>query len=707
MKKTLPAFYYLAHFNEFLQFFEGTHKHLLSTEAKQFITQFKQTDKSLQALIVRIANRKHPVVALKTLYYEEIGDPAPLIEQLISIGWVSPLSQATPELLAEALPKSELLTLLKHQGATLPKSSIKKAALQRYFCEHVNIGEIHELIDMPFIVRQFDVPLQFLLFLYFGHMKGTLSQFSMRDLGVIKTRSDAVTGEPKFNSEDDAKNAFFYSKNTEFIDMKRKFALTNLDTLPEVTSAYGVNAKNTWLYKVGRSALDAQKEWALNALALSENDKAQELWIREQYKDGNKELVEKRLNEIIESGSSETLLVFAEDFYARKYQKKRTSTLTDMLRKATRCLPIDSRYNTQVEQGVVAYYSRKNIFAIRTENQLWRSLFGLCFWSVLYEQDCANLSNEFERAPPVLKQGTFYKTHSETIDRHLNSFKNNDDLFSFLLKNATKHYGKSNSIFKWRSHLVDRLKPLLQHASLSSILAQLKAMSQDYNALCDGYPDIMVIDNNQLRFEEIKAPGDSLRRNQLITIQKLQKLGFDVQITQVEWVRDPNQLYCVIDIETTGGKAEHHRITEIGIVKMQGNRVIDTWQTLVNPQRHIPSAITRLTGITNAMVADAPLFSDIADALDQYTENTLFVAHNVNFDLGFIKHEFARLHRHYRRPKLCTVQQCRQAFPGLASYSLANLTAHFDISMESHHRALSDAKAAAALLSLILEKETQ
>ncbi len=556
MKKTLPAFYYLAHFNEFLQFFEGTHKHLLSTEAKQFITQFKQTDKSLQALIVRIANRKHPVVALKTLYYEEIGEPAPLIEQLISIGWVSPLSQATPELLAEALPKSELLALLKHQGATLPKSSIKKAALQRYFCEHANITEINELIDMPFIVRQFDTPLQFLLFLYFGHMKGTLSQFSMRDLGVIKTRSDAVTGEPKFDSEDDAKNAFYFARNTVFINMKRKFALTNLNTLPEVTSAYGINAKNTWLYEAGKSALDAQKErglreqelkeWGLNALALSENDNAQELWIREQYKDGNKELVEKRLNDIIESGSSETLLVFAEDFYARKYQKKRTSTLTDMLRNATRCVPIDSRYNTQVEQGVVAYYSRKNIFAIRTENQLWRSLFGLCFWSVLYEQDKANLGNEFERAPPALKQGVFYKTHKETIDRHLKSFKNNDELFSFLLKNATKHYGKSNSIFKWRSHLVDHLKPLLQHASLSSILAQLKAMSQDYNALCDGYPDIMVIDDNQLRFEEIKAPGDSLRRNQLITIQKLQKLGFDVQITQVEWLRDPNQLISYI-----------------------------------------------------------------------------------------------------------------------------------------------------------------
>jgi DNA polymerase-3 subunit epsilon len=104
------------------------------------------------------------------------------------------------------------------------------------------------------------------------------------------------------------------------------------------------------------------------------------------------------------------------------------------------------------------------------------------------------------------------------------------------------------------------------------------------------------------------------------------------------------------------------------------------------------------------MVADAPVFAQVADAIDQFTAGCVFVAHNVNFDYGFIKEEFNRLGRPYRRPKLCTVREMRKHFKGLPSYSLANLTKHFDIEMQRHHRAMSDAIAASELLNMINEK---
>ena len=175
-------------------------------------------------------------------------------------------------------------------------------------------------------------------------------------------------------------------------------------------------------------------------------------------------------------------------------------------------------------------------------------------------------------------------------------------------------------------------------------------------------------------------------------------------MTTVTWHRDPNQPYVVVDIETTGGNSAYHRITEVGMVKMVAGEVVDTYQTLINPNRRIPASITRLTGISEEMVADAPYFEEVAEAIAQFSEDAVFVAHNVNFDYGFIKQEFARLEQTFRRPKLCTVREMRKVFPGLPSYSLANLTRHFDISMERHHRALSDAKAAATLLNLIHEK---
>jgi DNA polymerase-3 subunit epsilon len=229
----------------------------------------------------------------------------------------------------------------------------------------------------------------------------------------------------------------------------------------------------------------------------------------------------------------------------------------------------------------------------------------------------------------------------------------------------------------------------------------LLAMCGNWNLYNDGYPDIMVLANNELRFEEIKAQGDTLRRNQLMQLQSLRSVNIDVGITTVDWTLDPMQPYAVIDIETTGGRAGSHKITEIGMIKMVNGEVVDQWQSLINPQRRIPSMITSLTGITNDMVADAPLFTDIADEVERFTENCIFVAHNVNFDYGFIREEFARLNRMYKRPKLCTVQQMRKHFKGLKSYSLANLTKHFEIGMERHHRALSDAVAAGELLKMV------
>ena len=705
LKKTLPTFYYLDHFREFLAFFDGDNHALLTDDAREFIKTFRQSNQALQAMIVRIANRKHPVIALKTLQYEELDDVDGLLDTLRQWQWITHIGHAPAKLLAQTLPKADLFDLLVKMAKPLPPKSINKADLQTYFETQCQDETHPEFADTPFIFRNFDTIIRFLLFLYFGHLRGKLNQFSMRDLGVMRTRADAVTGEARFDTAEDAFHAFQYALNRESLKEKGLSEPPSIESLPPVSSLEGVRLKNKWLYDLGRYFLNEHRDFALKALALSECDEAQEKWLRETYKDGDKDVVEKRLLDIIESASSETLLLFAEDFYARKYKKKRTSALTDMLRDATRCLPIDSRYNQQVEQGVVAYYSRKGIFALRTENQLWRGLFGLTFWPVLYEQDSANLSNEFDRIPPALKHNQLYQLHSEAIEDLLTSLVSVDAFMQTLTRNAAANYGKQNAVFMWRTNLLEQLKQFLELAPLDGVINHLRAMCQDYTSLSDGYPDIMVIENNALRFEEIKAPGDKLRRNQLVSLHKLRHHGFDVQITQVEWVRDPNQIYAVVDIETTGGRAEHHRITEIGIVKMQGTKVIDSWQTLLNPQRHIPASITRLTGIDNAMVADAPLFCDIADQLDAFTQDAIFVAHNVNFDLGFIKQEFARLERYYRRPKLCTVQQCRRVFPGLASYSLANLTKHFEIGMDRHHRALSDAKAAAELLKLVLDNE--
>ena len=161
-------------------------------------------------------------------------------------------------------------------------------------------------------------------------------------------------------------------------------------------------------------------------------------------------------------------------------------------------------------------------------------------------------------------------------------------------------------------------------------------------------------------------------------------------------------LYTIIDVETTG---KTNRITEISIFKFDGNKVVDEFTSLVNPEDLIPSHITELTGINNAMVANAPLFSEIAQEVLNITEGTIFVAHNVSFDYKVISGEFKKLNIEFKREKLCTIKLSRKLLPGYKSYSLGKLCRDLDINLLNRHRAKGDAEATVILFELLLKQK--
>ena len=162
-------------------------------------------------------------------------------------------------------------------------------------------------------------------------------------------------------------------------------------------------------------------------------------------------------------------------------------------------------------------------------------------------------------------------------------------------------------------------------------------------------------------------------------------------------------MYAIVDIETTGGVKGPTRITEIAIFRHDGQRVIDSFHSLVNPESYIPSFITRLTGIDNRMVQHSPRFSEIADPVRALTRDAWFVAHNVGFDYNFIKKEFQWLDEYFDRDQLCTVKLSRKIFPGYKSYSLGNICQSLNIQVENRHRAAGDAAATVKLFELLLQ----
>ena len=164
-------------------------------------------------------------------------------------------------------------------------------------------------------------------------------------------------------------------------------------------------------------------------------------------------------------------------------------------------------------------------------------------------------------------------------------------------------------------------------------------------------------------------------------------------------------MYCIVDVETTGGVKGPARLTEIAIYRHDGQRVVDEFHSLLNPECEIPPFIQGLTGISPAMVAHAPLFADVAPDVLRITQDAIFVAHNVSFDFNFIRKELDWLGHDFLRRTLCTVRTSRKLIPGYPSYSLGRLCQSLNIPLNGRHRAQGDAAATVLLFEMLLERD--
>ena len=163
--------------------------------------------------------------------------------------------------------------------------------------------------------------------------------------------------------------------------------------------------------------------------------------------------------------------------------------------------------------------------------------------------------------------------------------------------------------------------------------------------------------------------------------------------------------FAVVDIETTGSTPQSAGITEIAIVIHNGVEVTGKYVTLINPIHKIPPFIVNMTGISDEMVAGAPLFEEVAPQIYNLLNGRVFVAHNVSFDYSFVHYLLGRSGFQWSAPKLCTIKLSRRVFPGLVKYGLGSLTRDLGIKIEGRHRAWGDAAATAQVLTMAIEKE--
>lgn len=162
--------------------------------------------------------------------------------------------------------------------------------------------------------------------------------------------------------------------------------------------------------------------------------------------------------------------------------------------------------------------------------------------------------------------------------------------------------------------------------------------------------------------------------------------------------------FAVVDVETTGGKPERSRVIEIGIVHVDDWKISQKFESLVQPGEEISPFIENLTGITGKMLRNAPTFDGIASDVGAFLAGRIFVSHNVAFDYAAVGREMRLSGFDFSPERLCTLKLSRRVFPGLAKYSLHELSLSLCLPDFGHHRALNDAEAAARLLILAKER---
>jgi DNA polymerase-3 subunit epsilon len=700
----LPVYYYHDHFTEMLSFVSETYGSVLTEQHQAFISNFEILTKDAQCLLVRMINRRGRIFRRGALRYSEISNTQAALEKLRQSGLVRPLEEEDYAAFIICHPKDALIKGGKEAGYADIRASWAKPKLIEYFLTNVSFATAYEHCGGEEFVALSDTePVEFLLYLYFGKTEDDLKNFALRDLGILRTNKHANLS-ARFTDESEARACFHYSRLLSRLEIGSRAvyrsAIASILDGPACTTDYATELRNRAAHKTGLYFEKCnEKELAAHFYQAAPSAECNERLARLLYSSGDKERAEELLRRMIDDPASDDEFMFASDFYARKYNGQRTGVCTALLRAGSTVI-VDDAWRGDAEAGVAGAMRRKGHTVYHTENRLWNALFGLLFWDELFES--GQLHSNFDWMPQCLKNKTFARIFTAQISEKLGLVASQSAL-PLILRTVAARWRRPNGIFAWDWIDVEALRAVHTERP-AGVAAMLRLMCEDYHATRDGFPDLMVEKGGAISFLEVKAEGDVIRRNQLTRLRQLGNVGITANIVRADFRFDPEQDYVVVDVETTGSWANGDRITEIGAVKIRNHEITDEWHSLIDPQRSIPNIITRLTGITNDMVRDAPLFSEIADSFMRFMGDGVFVAHNVNFDYGFISYEYERLERRFRFPKLCTCAGMRRRYPGHKSYSLGALCETYGVSLKDHHRALCDARAAASLLNLINER---
>jgi hypothetical protein len=556
-KKELPPKYYLDYFEYVLTFVKEKYGTLLNTEEWRFLRKYHCLTEDARCLFIRFSNRRGLFFRTGKIKYAEIEDIPKCLAELLEQEFISELSpekhqSVAPDLL-QIFTKPELLKLFKDKEL----KKLNKADLVETIINEFNFDDVTNAINNNFsdiIKVNFERDAAFMKFLFFGNRYLDMTEFVVRDLGLInyyRHNDDELVA--RFTDRKDAEDKWLISDQYELFKQLKEVAepkevfdwfITLNDSLEDL-SEVALPSYERLILRIGRY-LEREKHYdeSLEVYQLTSAVPSRERQVRTLEKLKNIEGATALCEEMIASSFNADEHFFATDFIARLRAKKRHRKSTTEELKAAELITVSFEYKKQVELGSINYFiEEKGYEATFSENHLWRGMFGLIFWDIVFDPSLVAFHHPFQRRPSDLHLPAFYEKRKTQIIEHLDSFDSIEKLLIEMGNRYEKYQGIANPFVIWVKEIWTMIRKAVEYIGLESCKEVMHEMARNIVENSRGFPDIFVWDpkGNHYEFIEIKSPTDNLSNQQLYWLRYFKEIGVNARVLRVDFEKPTNE----------------------------------------------------------------------------------------------------------------------------------------------------------------------
>jgi hypothetical protein len=552
----LPPKYYHDYFGYVLEFVGGRYMHVLEEPEKTFLTQYSSLSEDAQCLFIRFSNRRKSFFRVNTLSYAEINDIPAALEELFERQFIETLRdthESDSSEIMDLFTKSEHLAFTQHLAPeVMPSKNIRKPDLVRWLLHEYQFKTLMDMIceSEPVVKVGYEPEVMMMKFLFFGNRYADMTEFVIRDLGHVRFQSFAEEHlSIRFETRKDVDDTLTVSL------MKETFDVIKQELPPEEIFDWFMNWQTALAGNLSQKALPSfhifvlrvgawlerkkMPSQSLTTYQLTNDPPSRERRVRLLYALGEIDEALALCQEIAENPKNADERFFSHDFEQRILsKKKKTVKRTTQALKAAESIDVSVIYKYQVELGAIHFYREQGYQAFFSENEPWRSLFGLLFWDIIYDTNVKAIHNPLQRVPSDFFLPDFYFNRAGQLRDRIAIANTKEAITEMVEKTYAEKFGITNVLVSWYDGSLEKVRTLVSLLDPIQIHAILLEMAFNLRENTRGFPDLLVWNGDEYSFIEIKSPTDHLSSQQLHWQHFFAEHGVQSRIVRVKWFRE-------------------------------------------------------------------------------------------------------------------------------------------------------------------------